>query len=97
MKANYKNIAIELREAINEELLNASQYEAAEKQTWDAAFEVAKTDRAAAEKLFKEAQNWERQQRDAENKVRYFRQALWSILYPLGIDCDTFHPETAEF
>ena len=97
MEATYKTIAINLRVAITAELFNASQYEAAEKQTWDAAFEVAKTDRDAAEKLFKEAQNWERQQRDAENRVRYFRQALWSVLYPLGIDCDTFHPETAEF
>ena len=97
MEAKYKNIAIELRVAINAELETASRYEAAEKQTWDAAFEVAKTDENAAAKLFKEAQSWERQQRDAENRVRYFRQALWSILYPLGIECDTFHPETAEF
>lgn len=97
MDTFYKNIAINLRVAITAELFNASQYEAAEKKNWDEAFELAKTDREGAEKLFKVAQGFEQQQRDAENKVRYFRQALWSILYPLGIDCDTFHPETAEF
>ena len=94
---NYKDIAIELRKNILEEIELENQHNEKEKRFWNRAMEVGKERPTLGEHFYKMAQGEEKMARNHDYNVRRLRTALWNMLEILGVPFDSFHPELAEF
>lgn len=94
---NYKDIAIELRKNILEEIELENQHNEKEKRFWNRAMEAGKEHPALGEHFYKMAQGEEQMARNHADNIRHLRTALWNMLEILGVSFDSFHPELAEF
>lgn len=92
-----KAIAHNLRSMIEIELHAIEAHKAEEQKLWDMAFEASKTDKTEGERIYRLAAAEEHAMSDATHKLRRLRSALWNILDIMGVEYDSFHPETAEF
>lgn len=93
---NYKDIAIELRKNIFEEIQLENQHSRNERDLWVKAMEVGKENPALGEQYYRQAQGEERMARNHSDNIRHLRTALWNMLEILGVSFDSFHPELAE-
>ena len=92
-----KAIAHNLRALIEIELKTAEMHGNEEKKLWDMAFEAGKTNREEGEKIYRLSMAEADKVFEAENRLRRLRTALWNILEIMGVEFDSWHPETAEF
>ena len=94
---NYKDIAIELRKNILEEIELENQHSRNERDLWNKAMEIGKENQELGEQYYRQAQGEEKMARNHDYNVRRLRTALWNMLEILGVPFDSFHPELAEF